>query len=90
MNTENIREKRINDIWKKIHGKYKSVFYWVNDTKTEYHYDVTKDAIVSDIGFQVQVSIPTEQITQDYIYNLIEQLEGDIAEYYLKHDEIVL
>lgn len=86
----NNREELINDIWHKIHGKYKSVFYWVNDTKTEYNYDVDKDAIVSDNGFIVQVSNPTEQITQDYIYSLIEQLEGDIAEYYLKHYKIVL
>lgn len=87
---KNKREQLINDIWYKIHGKYKSVFYWMNDTKTEYHYDVNKDAIVSDNGFFVQVSNPIEQITQDYIYSLIEQLEGDIAEYYLKHYKIVL
>lgn len=87
---KNIREKVITDIWHKIHGRYKSVFYWINDTKTEYHYDVDKDAIVSDNGFLVHISIPTEQITQDYIYNLIEQLEGDIAEYYFRHYKIVL
>lgn len=87
---ENLRENKINDIWNKIHGKYKSVFYWMNDTKTEYHYDIDKDAIVSDNGFSVPVSFPTEQITKDCIFNLIEQLEGDIAEYYLNHYKIVL
>ncbi len=67
-----------------------SQFYWENDTTTEYHYDAEKDAIVSDNGFAVQVTRPTEEITRDYIYNLIEQLEGDIAEYYLAHYNIVL
>ena len=87
---ENNRERIILEIWRKIHGRYKSVFYWMNDTKTEYHYDADKDAIVSDNGFLVDVSLTTDQITQDYIYNLIERLEGDIAEHYLKHHQIIL
>lgn len=84
------REKIINTIWHNIHGRYKSVFYWINDTKTEYYYDVNKDAIISDNGFPVRVLLPTEQITQDYIYDLIEQLENDIAKYYLEHYKIEL
>lgn len=54
----------------------------MNDIKTEYRYDADRDAIVSDNGFFVDVSLSIDQITQDYIYNLIERLEGDIAECY--------
>lgn len=86
---ENIRVKLIDDIWHQIHGRYKSIFYWMNSTKTEYHYDAAKDAIVSDNGFSVPVSLPTEEITRDYIYDLIEELEGDIYEYYYRRNIIL-
>lgn len=90
MSMENIREKVIADIWLQIHGIYKSVFLWMDDSETEYHYDADKDAIVSDNGFSVPVSLPTDQITKKYVRNLIQQLEGDIAEYYRKHYKIIL
>ena len=85
-----VRNEIIDKIWNDIHGRYKSIFYWMDGSKTEYHYDADTDAIVSDNGFSVKVAVPTDQLSRDYIYNFIENLEGDIAKYYLEHYKIVL
>lgn len=85
-----LREEIVAEIWNEIHGRFKSVFYWMNGTKTEYHYDPVSDSIISDNGFSVRVSVSDDKLTRDYIYGLIERLEGDIAEYYRIHYNIIL
>lgn len=79
---DDVRVQRINDIWKQIHGEFQSVFYWMDFTTTDYYYDSVTDSIVADNGFKVSVDLPTEKLSKDYIYDLIEKLEGDISKYY--------
>lgn len=45
INMENLseRQRKIDEIWHQIFGRFKSVLFWMNDTETEYHYDMEKD-----------------------------------------------
>lgn len=78
----NERTKIINKFWRSLHGDRDPLYYWSDDTETAYYYDELTDSIKSDNGFSVRVGRPTDELTEDYIYNLIFELEGKIVQYY--------
>lgn len=80
------REDVINNIWHEIHkGDSPIVFYWRDDTTTEYFYDSRTDSIASDNGFGIKITRQTSEITRTYIERLIIELENGIAVYFHKN-----
>lgn len=79
------REEVINNIWHEIHkGDSPIVFYWRDDSTTEYFYDPRTDSIASDNGFGIKITRQTSEITRTYIERLINELENEIAGYFHK------
>lgn len=79
---DKLRIDKINKIWHQLHGDNLPYFYWCDGTNTEYHYDIQTNSIVSDNGFSITVDLSTNELSKEYISNLIDMLETNIIEYY--------
>lgn len=77
---------KVKELWHQIHGERDTIFYWADDTETEYHYDENTNTIVAfkDIEFSVHITKNINDINKLYIIDLIVDLQWNIINYYRK------
>lgn len=79
------RKEIISKCWDKLHGNRVPLFYWDDGSHTEYYYDWINNLIRSENGFAVLIEADDSEITVQYLYDLILDLEWEIIKYYREH-----
>lgn len=81
------RAEKINRLWKKAHGIMAPYFLWENYRYMRYGYNEAADTIDCECGISVPIDIPTEELTQKKLVEVIDKLELKVlAEYKRKYN----
>lgn len=84
------RSEKIRRLWKKIHGNHATYFLWENHPYMHYDYNATTDTIDCECGISVPINLPTEEITQLKLIEMIDSLELKVYEEYKEKHNIDL
>ena len=76
------RGEMINRLWKKAHGISASYFLWENYPYMKYTYNEINNSIDCECGISVPIDIPTEDLTQTKLVDLIDELEIKVLNEY--------